>query len=205
MKKVPTIKRILFNKRAFTIIELLVVIGIISILAVALLVTLNPTSTQKKARDSKRMKDATTLQAIIESYVGDGGSPICTAVTPCNSSGGSGNANNQSCAGGVNSPNWLDNTNLCDYAQSIPSDPLNQASLSCVYYDSTETDFAVSTGCDLYYYFSMSGIDYEIAIPQESLDNGEKLTNDAGTSAYFVEILSDPSNEIMTGTTVNAP
>lgn len=189
----------LINKRAFTIIELLVVIGIISILAVALLVTLNPSSTQKKARDSKRMKDATTIQAIIESYVGDGGTPICTSA-PCVSSGGTTTANNQPCT----NTNWL-GENMCDYAQSIPSDPLNQADLSCAYWDTVGTVYDEATGCDLYYYFQMSGIDYEIAVHQESIDNGEKIRQDAGTSNYFVEIVSDPSNEVMTGTTVNAP
>src|SRR3989344_8558415 len=58
-------------QKAFTLVELLIVIGIIEILAVILLVTLNPAEAQRKARDAKRIKDAGTLQVILEQAVAD--------------------------------------------------------------------------------------------------------------------------------------
>ncbi|HUX35967.1 MAG TPA: type II secretion system protein, partial [Candidatus Paceibacterota bacterium] len=46
-----------FNRDSFTLIELLVVVSIISILAVFLLITLNPSEMLKQSRDSQRLSD----------------------------------------------------------------------------------------------------------------------------------------------------
>lgn len=59
---------------SFTLIELLIVIGILSILVVTILITLNPGLANKKARDVKRKKDLSTLQAALEAYSTDKGS-----------------------------------------------------------------------------------------------------------------------------------
>ena len=57
---------------AFTIVELLVVIGIIAILAVTLLALLNPAEAQRRTRDAKRLRDLNTIQAIVNQYLEDG-------------------------------------------------------------------------------------------------------------------------------------
>lgn len=179
----------IINRRAFTIIELLVVIGIISILAIALLVTLNPASGQQQTRDTKRMKDASTLQAIVEAYIFDGGDAICTSI--CDSDDGSITtdaetlpANTQQCSG----TNWLDNADLCDYAQSIPADPINDPLTgTCAI-----SDAATDPTCPLVYYFGMTGTNYEIGVRQESTTNADKLVNDPGSDATLFEIISNP-------------
>ncbi len=176
------------NRKAFTIIELLVVIGIISILAIALLVTLNPAAGQERTRDTKRMKDATTLQAIIESYLLDGGDPICTTVdTPCTSNTVA-TANSQAC-----DANWL-TASLCQYAQSIPADPINQVDRNCATETGTvaDPDPVSDPTCDLLYYFAMVGSNYEINVRQESVDNVDKLVNDPGEDDSRFEIISNP-------------
>lgn len=61
-------------KKGFTLIELMVVITIISILAVAGLAALNPSYQLKKSRDSKRKADLAQLQAIFELHRADQGS-----------------------------------------------------------------------------------------------------------------------------------
>lgn len=178
-------------KQAFTIIELLVVVGIISILAIALLVTLNPTEAQKKSRDAKRVKDATTIQAIIETYLGDGGDTICDTVCNSLTSGSANTANSQTCG----STNWL-STDMCEYAQSVPSDPINNTGRSCA--EGGET--VEETNCALVYFFEMEGSNYEIAVPQESVDNADKLINDPGENPFFIEIESS-TTAINTSTT----
>jgi prepilin-type N-terminal cleavage/methylation domain-containing protein len=182
-KSVSSLKTILRNKNAFTIIELLVVIGIIGILAVALLVTLNPTEAQRKARDSKRLKDAATLQAIIEQNINDGGNfDTCTAAAPCNSADALA-VESQPC-----DANWL-GEDLCLYAQTIPTDPANNQSRTVI---TNGTAGSVTTGADTAEYFvGVVGADYEIMVMIESESNAQKTVNDGGDSVKFVEIGSD--------------
>lgn len=53
----------------FTLLELLIVIAIIAILSVALVLVLNPAETLKKARDSQRISDLSTIKTAIGLYL----------------------------------------------------------------------------------------------------------------------------------------
>ncbi len=53
----------------FTLLELLIVIGILAVLSVALVLVLNPSETLKKARDSQRMSDLATMKKAIGIYI----------------------------------------------------------------------------------------------------------------------------------------
>lgn len=59
--------------RGFTLIELVVVIGILTILAAGVIAVLNPLEQFKKAADSKRKNDLAQIQRALESYYGDHG------------------------------------------------------------------------------------------------------------------------------------
>ncbi len=59
------------NQKGFTLLELLVVIGIIGLLASILVVNL--TSTRRRARDTKRVADVRNLQTAGEDYYGRSG------------------------------------------------------------------------------------------------------------------------------------
>lgn len=64
------------NKRhqfGFTLLELIIVIGIISILATFLVATLNPFEQFKKSNDARRKSDLSQLQKSLEQYYSDNG------------------------------------------------------------------------------------------------------------------------------------
>ncbi|MBI4692152.1 MAG: type II secretion system protein [Candidatus Terrybacteria bacterium] len=80
-------------KRGFTLLELLIVIGIIAILAVILVIVLNPAETLRKARDSQRMSDLSTLKTALGIYITSTSTPYLAGTdnTACKtgSAGGS--------------------------------------------------------------------------------------------------------------------
>lgn len=61
------------KKNGFTLVELIVTIGIISLVSFGAMVILNPTDQFKKANDSKRKADLSQIQKALESYYEDRG------------------------------------------------------------------------------------------------------------------------------------
>jgi prepilin-type N-terminal cleavage/methylation domain-containing protein len=59
------------HRKAFTLIELLIVIAIISIIAVVVVLTLNPIELLRQSRDSNRVSDMSTLVSAIDLYNSD--------------------------------------------------------------------------------------------------------------------------------------
>ena len=57
---------------SFTLIELLIVIGILAVLATVAVVTLNPLELIKQSRDSNRMADLATLNKALAVYQSSG-------------------------------------------------------------------------------------------------------------------------------------
>ncbi len=63
------------SQKGFTLIELLIVIAIIAILAVAVILTLNPAELLRQSRDSTRVSDMATLKSAISLYLADVSTP----------------------------------------------------------------------------------------------------------------------------------
>jgi len=63
------------TKKGFTLLELLIVIGILSILSTTVVLVINPAQLLKKARDSQRISDLNTMKTAIAYYITETGSP----------------------------------------------------------------------------------------------------------------------------------
>lgn len=61
------------NGAGFTLIELLVVVAILGILAVGVMVLLNPVAQIQKSRDAQRKSDLAQIQKVLEQYYNDKG------------------------------------------------------------------------------------------------------------------------------------
>lgn len=80
------------NKKGFTLLELLIVIGIIAILSVVVILVLNPAETLSKSRDTQRMSDLATMKTALGLYM--------TVITTPQLDGASGTAQDK-CDGGT--------------------------------------------------------------------------------------------------------
>ena len=71
------------KNNGFTLVELIVVIGILSVLALASLVAINPVAQFQKANDARRKADLSQIQKALESYYQDNGKyPLSSVTSP---------------------------------------------------------------------------------------------------------------------------
>lgn len=82
MKRKNIFKKLISQSFGFTLIELIVVIGIISVMAIAVLATLDPISQFYKANDARRKADLSQIQKALESYYQDSGRYPATTGNP---------------------------------------------------------------------------------------------------------------------------
>lgn len=171
--------------KGFTIIELLIVIAILGVLAVALLITINPGEAQKKTRDAQRLAHLKTLQTLIDQFINDGNAAtgaILTAGTGVSSTVAPAGAKNGQACGATS---WL-GINTCAYGATVPLDPNNGVTRTFV----NATTPAVTTGpITAQYRAQITGSDYEVNVLQESVSNASKVSSDGGNnSAQWVEV-----------------
>lgn len=101
-----------YYNRGFTLLELLIVIGIIAILSVILVIVLNPAETLKKARDTQRMSDLATMKTALGLYL--------TSTTTPYLAGTNAAPSNASCKTGSGGGSWTVASDNIYY--SYPSD-----------------------------------------------------------------------------------
>jgi len=174
-------------RKGFTLIELVIVIGVIGIIATILLLNINPGETQRKARDTQRIKDATTLQFILEQLLNEGATIPSTTNTIGASGGAWSNtaARTKSCS---NSPqNWL-GVDVCNFVNNIPVDPLDGRTIRVV--SGGTIDTPTFSNLVARYGVRVNGTDYEIVVRQESSGNADKVLEDGGDSTQWRELYS---------------
>jgi prepilin-type N-terminal cleavage/methylation domain-containing protein len=168
-------------RRAFTLIELLIVIAIIAILAVVVVLTLNPAELLRQSRDANRLSDLSTINEAINVYNTDqGGSlgyslgtPSTTAISIADPSATS-TAGDQCQGLGLSA---LPSGYTYDCAPSSTYRaitntgwiPVNLASSSAGSpLSSLPIDPVNNTSSLFYYTYNTNGATYEITVPLES-------------------------------------
>lgn len=116
------------NKKGFTLIEILLVIGIIAVLATVVIVALDPAKRFADARDARRLSDIQSILDATEQYIVDnkGSLPSGLDTTERQLGTDSGNCDlgSATCSVFNDSTGCLDlSAALGRYLKSIPTDP----------------------------------------------------------------------------------
>lgn len=101
------------NQSGFTLIEILVVIGILAVLFAIALVAINPARQFSQANDTKRRSDVNALLNAVHQYAADNKGALPTAITTTVATIGNGTGEADICASLVTR-----------YLAALPRDPL---------------------------------------------------------------------------------
>jgi len=135
------------NKKAFTLIELLIVIAIIAIIAGIVFVALNPLARFAAARTSRRWADASAIMTAIKvSQIDNGGSYVTSVAALQNGLtymiGTSTNGGMQACSTTISTSSAVDLTALVTggYLGSVPVSPNG----NFTYYNGSTTGYTLT-------------------------------------------------------------
>ena len=114
--------------RGFSLIEFLVVVGILLILATSVLIYTNPIENQKKARDQRRLTDIAQLREAFEEFKAD--NKVYPDVKNTIRYSNVGISPETSVSSANNG--WI-NENMSGYLNLLPTDPLNTDEYRYIY------------------------------------------------------------------------
>ena len=204
------------NKKGFTLVELLIVIGILAILAAVVVIVLNPAQLLAQARDSQRISDLDSLRSALAFYLSTVSSPALGTDQTCyvfsetlasvdatcaGGTGGLANAHaSNTTAGAVSSSRNTDGTGWVpvDFSDIpggtplpiLPVDPVNNAS---------STDVSPA---GLFYVYAPDNTNktFELSANLESVrftsGSDNKEANDGGSTHQLYEVGTDPDLDL---------
>ncbi len=125
------------KKNGFTLVELLIVIGIIVILLSVVLIAVDPAKRLKQSRDSVRRQDVSDILESIITYETDNSGTIPTGIDATNRMLGTASTGcNVTCAGATTPPTaCLDLSSFLTptYLATMPIDPFTGATANTLY------------------------------------------------------------------------
>lgn len=177
------------NRKGFTLIELLIVISIVAILAVGVLIVLNPSELIAQGRDSRRLADLRAIQKAIEYMIfvstyrynqslTFGITATCSTASSVTSPFSGGGSCTSDTGRDIDGSGWvgIDLTLLDQVTQAdrvlkvLPIDPLNNAT----------------------YFYAYQGNNgnktYELDMKLESAKYSPRMATDNGDNANFYEV-----------------
>ena len=158
-------------KKGFTLIELVIVIGILAILATVVVLVLNPAQMLAQARDSQRMSDLGSVKSAIALYLATADSPAVGATSKGTVSTACwfGTGCTTACSGiststAVNGTGWV-NVNLTGTTggsplSALPLDPSQTATYQYAYIgDATNLTFELNANLESTKYSGLEATD----------------------------------------------
>jgi uncharacterized protein (TIGR02145 family) len=180
------------EQTSFTLIELLIVIGILAILTAAVVVVLNPAELLKQARDSQRMQDLTSLDATLNTIQAlnpdiSFGTASTVYISIPDTSSTCANLDMPSLPSGwayhcVTEAN-LHNTDASGW---IPVNFQDATVVTSIQLSSLPIDPTNTTSTGLYYTY-ITGGSYELAAMMESEKYATTAAHDGGSDALLYE------------------
>jgi len=188
------------TKSGFTLLELLIVVGIIATLSVALVVVINPAEALKKTRDTQRISDLTTLKKAIAIYSTSVPYPKLAGI------------NNTGCKGTAFGSNWQLDTDHIYYSLPTESGTITGKSLDGVTF-TTGGASQVSkanlgkidgTGWLPINFTTMSGGSPISALPVDPVNTIADLANPKSTDLVYRYICSEQNLTYKLATTLES-
>ena len=192
------------TKKGFTLLELLIVIGILAILSTTVVLVINPAELLKKARDSQRLSDLSTLKTAIAYYITETADPSIGTLHSAKTysdvdavlCGAAGVATSTTTV--VDGTGWIpiafNGMTGGSPIGSLPTDP-NKTTIAAIpgrYYvylvgDTTNLTFKLVANMESSYYSGPSGA-------------GNVEANDGGTESLLYEVGTDMDTALVTST-----
>lgn len=116
------------RKKGFTLIEILLVIGIIAVLATVVIVSLDPATRFQNARDARRLADIQSILSATQQYIVDNRGSLPSGLDTTEKQIGTGTSGCTLTEGicSANTTYCLDlETTLAPYLKDMPYDPEN--------------------------------------------------------------------------------